>query len=228
MSKTMIMEKQTLSPQLFIIQAGEMFTVDVLGKLVFGRNAGQNKVDVGLRDCFVSRVHGELSKDSGGYYYVDKNSTNGTYHNGRKLFSETKQYLQDGDVLHIYSGNYSVDKAFVAIIFSTDYPKSWKKEEISLGGDVAEVNIGRAGSQSVLMANNMVSENHASFFAASSGWAVVDHNSTNGVFLNNQRLCNAKYLKVGDCIRIVNDILYEMSTEYTLKEGLEKIKNLIK
>lgn len=206
MPKTIIMQKRELTPKLFVIQGKAITSVDVSERMLVGRQTEQNNVDINLNAPFVSRKHGEFGKDDKGYYYTDTGSTNGTYHNGEKITAHNKKYLTDGDVLHIFSGQYNTDNEFVALVFATDYLDKWSCEEISLSKEIAEINIGRTGSKNVLMSDDTVSANHASFFVAKSGWAIVDHKSTNGVYLNNHRLENAKYLKVGDCIRIVNTL----------------------
>ena len=97
-----------------------------------GRQTDQNNVDINLYAPFVSRKHGEFGKDEKGYYYTDTGSTNGTYHNGEKITAHNKKYLTDGDVLHIFSGQYNTDNEFVALVFSTDYLDEWCCEDISL------------------------------------------------------------------------------------------------
>lgn len=220
MPKTIVMQKRILTPKLFVIQNEEINSVDISERMLVGRQTNENHVDISLNAPFVSRKHGELGKDDKGYYYIDTGSANGTYLNCEKLKSYEKKYLTDGDVLHIFSTTYNTDGEFVAFIFSTDYPDKWCCEEILLSKEVAEINIGRAGSKNLLISDDMVSANHASFFIAKSGWAITDHNSTNGVYLNNRRLNKAKYLKVGDCVRIVNTIFVFLGNKILYQKNL--------
>ena len=90
------------------------------------------------------------------------------------------------------------------MIFSTDYPVEFECESVKITQELAEINIGRCGNKKITLNNASVSANHASFFSAQSGWAVVDHNSTNGVYLNNKKLTHPQYLNFGDCVRIAN------------------------
>lgn len=46
----------------------------------------------------VSRLHAELTHENSHYYIVDKNSTNGTFINNRKIQSSEKVILKDSDV----------------------------------------------------------------------------------------------------------------------------------
>lgn len=219
------MRKQALTPKLFVIQNHTITVTDVSEKMLIGRQTEQNSVDVNLNAPFVSRKHGEIHKDDKGYYYLDVGSTNGTYHNAEKVVPHSKKYLADGDVLHIFSGRYDIDNEFVALIFSTDYPSMWNLEEIPLSDDIAEIDIGRTNSNKILMSDNVVSANHASFFVGNSGWAIIDHKSTNGVYINNHRLMNAKYLKIGDCIRIANTMFVYWGDKILYQKNIVKPKN---
>ena len=220
MPKTIVMQKRVLTPKLFVIQESKITALDVSERMMMGRQTEGNNVDINLNAPFVSRKHGEIGKDDKGYFYTDIGSTNGTYHNGEKLAAHIKKYLADGDVLHIFSGQYNTDNEFIALVFSTDYLDEWRCESIELSKEIAEINIGRTGSKNVLMSDDTISANHASFFVANSGWAIVDHNSTNGVYLNNHRLENAKYLKVGDCIRIVNTLFVFLGNKLLYQKNL--------
>lgn len=224
MPKTIIMQRRELNPKLFVIQKGTITSVDISEVMNIGRQTEKNNVDINLDAPFVSRKHGEFGKDDKDYYYRDLGSTNGTYFNGEKIAAYNKKYLTGGDVLHIFSGQYNTDNEFVALVFATDYLDEWSCEEISLSKEIAEINIGRTGSKNVLISDDTVSANHASFFVANSGWAIVDHKSTNGVYLNNHRLENAKYLKVGDCIRIVNTLFVFLGNKMLYQKKLASSK----
>ncbi len=222
MPKTILMQKRELTPKLFVVQKGKMVAIDILEKMVMGRQTENNHVDINLDAPFVSRKHGEIVRDDNGFYYLDTGSANGTYHNGVKIPPYIKKYLADGDVLHILSGQYNSDNEFVAIIFSTDYLEEWSCEEIPLSNEIAEINIGRTGSKNILLNNETISANHASFFVANSGWAIIDHKSTNGVFLNNRRIGNAKYLNIGDCIRIANTLFVFLGNKLLFQKNITK------
>lgn len=222
MSKTIVMQKRALSPKIFIVQEDRITAIDISERMLVGRQTAQNNVDINLNAPFVSRKHGEIVKDDKGYYYTDLGSTNGTYHNGERISAYSKRYLNDGDILHIFSGN--TDREFAALVFSTDYLEEWSCESIFLSKEIAEINVGRIGSNNVLMSDAAVSANHASFFVANSGWSITDHKSTNGVYLNNHRLENAKYLKVGDCIKIVNTLFVFLGNKLLYQKNLAVIK----
>lgn len=208
MSKTILLsEKQQQQPRLLILRENNIDYIDVDHRLILGRKTASAPVDIAIPFNYVSRKHGEFSMDTGGVYYMDTKSTNGTYYNGKKMLPNVKQYLKNGDVLHIFNGSSGSCGDFVCIVFSTDYPEKWETAIINLTDGIAEINIGRVGHHTVSMNDAAVSANHASFFVAKSGWAVIDHNSTNGVYINNARMDRPKYLSIGDCIKIA-DIIF--------------------
>lgn len=204
MAKTIMIEEQYLSPKLFSFVNGIFDSVNIVGRTIIGRSTANNSVDIDLSVGFVSRRHGEINFDEDGVYYIDTDSTNGTYYNGKKLYPRCKQYIHNGDVLQIYRNAPNSSEDFVCLIFCTDYSSGYETGCIEINDNMAEINIGRSGNKNILLHIKAVSENHASFFTAKHGWAIIDHKSTNGVYLNNYRIDSPKYLKVGDCVRIAN------------------------
>ncbi|MBR2714770.1 MAG: FHA domain-containing protein [Ruminococcus sp.] len=221
MSNTVLLQKQNLSPKLFVIYKNKIHDVDFNRPLALGRRTDESKPDLCFDLRFVSRTHGEFSKDDLGYFYVDLGSTNGTYLNGVKLNKNEKAYLKDSDVLHIYSAGFDSDKQFIAIVFATDYFSKWETVAVPLSDSIAEINIGRSGEKNLLVDECTVSANHASFFVANKGWAIIDHSSTNGVFLNNNRLSSPKYLKVGDCVKISNLLFVYLEDKLLYQKRVE-------
>ena len=202
--KTVLMTEKTLQPMLLVIDNGKMKLYPLRGKMRFGRVTANNTTEIPVTAPYVSRAHGEFGREfDGTCYYID-NSRNGTYVNGKMMPLGERIVLQNGDNLCISNGRTDSGAEFVTVIFTTDYPESFTLEKISLDKNVAEINIGRNGKDGVALHDNTVSANHASFFAAQDGWAVIDHRSTNGVFHNNHRIRSPHYLKVGDCVRISN------------------------
>lgn len=202
--KTVIMMEKTLQPMLFVIYNGKLKIYPLRGKMRFGRSTANSTVEIPVTAPYVSRAHGEFGRDFDGTCYYTDNSRNGTYINDKMMPLGERRTLQNGDVLRISNGRTDAGAEFVTVIFSTDYPESFTLEKIPLNKNVAEINIGRHGKDGVALHDNTVSSNHASFFAAQDGWAIIDHKSTNGVFHNNRRIRSPHYLKIGDCVRISN------------------------
>ncbi len=167
-----------------------------------GRNTRTNQVDIDLAEPYVSRHHGELGHDARGWYFTDTDSGTGTYLGSRKVTPGERCYLADGDVLRICNEPMQSAADVVTLVFLTDYPEAFAAGSIPL--NVEEITIGRGSREKLPLGENTVSAHHASFFLADAGWAVVDHNSTNGVWINNRRITHPEYLQCGDCVRIAN------------------------
>jgi ABC-2 type transport system ATP-binding protein len=71
--------------------------------------------------------------------------------------------------------------------------------ELAVGGTVL---IGRDPSVDVVVADSEISSRHASFAPADGGIAVEDLGSTNGTFVNGQRLTGSQRLRAGDRIQL--------------------------
>ena len=204
MDKTVYMEYRTLPPKILVVSDDHIRQIPLSSRMTVGRATAAQSVDIDLAKSFVSRRHGEFGIDDYGAYYFDAGSTNGTSCNGKPLPANYKKYLNNGDVLHISNGARSENKGIVTMVFVTDYPEAFSDKYIELRDNVAEINIGRSGKHDILLSHHAISANHASFFSTATGWAVEDHHSTNGVFVNNDRIGKPTELTPGDCIRIAN------------------------
>ncbi len=218
MAKTVLMTVSETQSVLTYYTENNFFTANINKKIVIGRQTENNNVDIDLGKHYVSRCHGEFNVDNTGTYYTDLNSTNGTYYNGNKLYPHQKQYLKHGDVLHIFNGTPRTPNDFICFIFSTNYFDNVNRSQIDLH-NIAEVNIGRGSDKKYGISDSAVSENHATFFIARDGWAVTDHNSMNGVFINNKRINCAKYLRIGDCVRIVNSYFIYTGASFAVQQN---------
>lgn len=169
-----------------------------------GRNTAQNPCDIALSSPIVSRKHGEFILSDNQYYYKDLNSTNGTYVNGT-LYGKTSDstvQLNDGDRISFeikQSENATQNK--VLGLFTRNAAQ-FRWQIIPLTADMAELSIGRNVTSGLSVSDASVSQKHASFFLSSNGWAIIDHNSTNGVYLNGKRMTRPHYLSMFDVIRI--------------------------
>ena len=162
---------------------------------------------------FVSRKHGEILFADGQYRYKDLESTNGTYINGKYYgrAASCTALLTDGDIISfkVKSPDAAAEKKVVGIFACTDKDIEWS--EIPLLDDMAELCVGRGQQSGLVIEDAYISERHASFFKASGGWAIIDHKSKNGVFLNGIRITAPRYLKNNDVIRIADTyfVFYE-------------------
>lgn len=188
-----------------------MSVVPLHSGMTLGRKTDQSAADIQIDSPIVSRKHGEFLFDGRKFVYRDQGSTNGTYINrilrGKKAKDGIfEQELKNGDILRIDLGfRTHHDEAAVIIIFTLDCTAGADWQELPLTGTSSEINIGRSSrlNAGVKIHNDMVSRKHASFFTAKDGWAVVDHQSLNGVYVNGNRIGEPVYLHPFDVVRIV-------------------------
>ncbi len=177
--------------------------------ITIGRASQSSTCDIQIDSPIVSRNHGEIFIADGAYYYRDLDSTNGTYINNKLYGNKANEAvckLDEGSVIsfEIRQGNERHPKSVVCV-FSFSQNAYSKISEIPLTENIAELQIGRM-AEGVKLDNPMVSKLHASFFNTKNGWAVIDHKSTNGVFLNGKQIGSPKYLNPYDIVRVVNTV----------------------
>ena len=211
MGKTVVYyEEKTNYAKLIVWNKQKITCVDNLKNgHVIGRKTNDSSADVQIDSPLVSRYHGEISFDSGKFFYRDLDSSNGTYLNGYHISKQEGNnsgpiQLNNGDILKIdYRDREKQHEDAVVIIFTTalEYENEW--DRLQLNESVTEIPIGREYS-SINISSNLISKKHGHFFRANKGWAVEDTNSTNGVFLNGVRIEKAQYLFPLDVIRMGN------------------------
>lgn len=167
---------------------------------------GNAHVHIPLESSLVCRNHGEFACVHGSFYYRDLGSANGTFLSGELLRDEDAvRRLRDGDVLRIDLPRQGVSHPeAVTLIYSSTFPgqPQWRSISLERAG---EIHLGRnPAAGGLAFQDQRVSADHAVFFRAKDGWAIADLGSTNGVFLNGQRLMKAAYLRPLDVVRIVS------------------------
>ena len=85
--------------------------VPLKGDMSFGRIYNGPQCDILVRSAIVGRRHGEFVYDDseGVYYYIDNNSLNGTFINGRKLATGETCPLKPGDIVRIATLDFIVE-----------------------------------------------------------------------------------------------------------------------
>ena len=223
MAKTVFFdEKISESAILILYNKQGIITTNSLGILTtIGRNTDQSNCDIKISSPIVSRSHGEIAAINGEYHYRDLNSTNGTYVNNvligkHSILNKQAVVLKDGDVLcfDIRKDGQSRPDCVYAL-FTTFCDVNCKWDKLELVDDIAEVCVGRSNQSGLQIDNDMISEKHASFFCSSNGWAIIDHQSTNGVYLNGKKMSAPRYLEAYDVVRIV-DTYFIFTGEYLL------------
>lgn len=157
--------------------------------------------DIVLASRFVSGHHARIEPAGPGHRIVDVGSTNGMLYEGRRVPSHD---LCDGDVLRIgdpATGSFvtltyrngSVQRAAPASTASQSYP---------LDPNDPQITIGRVGCD-VTLESPQVSRFHAQIDRAPGGGAILrDAGSSNGTFVNGERLGGPHTLRAGDVIQI--------------------------
>lgn len=212
--------------------SGSVTTYPITQRTAIGRIPNEDMKSIVISSSIVSRKQGEINIANGEYYYKDTESKNGTYINGEvygiKVLSEkTETILKDGDILLVdLKKNGRHDPECVLMLFLTSVSSEHDWRRIELNADMKEICIGRSETSGLQMENAMISEKHASFFCAKSGWAIIDHASTNGVFLNGRRLSSPRYLSKYDVVRICDSFFVFMEDCIVYTEEPRKEKNL--
>lgn len=80
--------------------------VALLEKFPFVIGKKKENVDLVLNDYSVSRIHARITREDGGIYIEDVNSTNGTFKNGLRLQPYEKRKLESGDELKLGKTEY--------------------------------------------------------------------------------------------------------------------------
>ena len=188
--------------------------IQLNGNMTVGRQNSTSTTDIILSSSIVGRRHGEFLYDSstGDYYYVDNNSTNGTYINGNKLppFNErgTRAYrLSDGDILRIDSSSLNAPHPqAVLMIFSRNIDSSAKWQCFNMANQ-NNITIGRGRQNLICLQDMMSSREHAVISIGQGGVTITDMRSQNGTIVNGAYVNGARRLFNFDVIRIANTLL---------------------
>lgn len=193
----------------FINKSGIIFSRKIDKNELIGRKSESGRGTIQIPSAIVSRSHGEINVINDSYYYRDVQSLNGTYINGTTFLNKDSAIqataLNDGDIIGFdlqKDGVHHPDRTIAIFSRTLDINADW--ERIPLNSSMAEICIGRSVESGMKIENEMISEKHASFFLSCRGWSIIDHNSTNGVYLNGKRLGAPVYLSEFDVIRIAD------------------------
>ena len=196
---------------LIIDKSKKPVMIELNGRKTLGRDYEEAECDILLDSTIVSRNHGEFLYEDmeGSYYYIDHNSLNGTYLNGRKLdpYNErgVKAYkLHDGDLIRIDRSDLSEPHPeAVLIIFNTSYDRD-EKWNTFLVEKQTKITIGRENRCSLIINDLMASREHAVMRKIYNNWYLEDCESKNGVSLNGNELLHECNLHKLDVFRIAN------------------------
>lgn len=162
--------------------------------------------EIRIESPSVAEAHGRIALVDGQYLYRDLGCEYGTRLNRKRLGAgssdvEDTAALSSGDVLRFKPAEDS-GSGCVTALFTRNLPRDTRFETIALSENTSEIRIGRSDEAGFTIRNDAVSEKHASFFRSENGWVLIDHASTNGVFLNGKRLTTPRYLSPSDTVSI--------------------------
>ncbi len=159
--------------------------------------------DIVLPQSYVSGNHGRLEFKDPAWIYTDLDSTNGTYINGER---QTQVALHDGDILRI--GDPQGNSVSLTFRLPSDGKDTLLHGQAHLGGtalgdqQAQSFSIGRNPQADLPLEAAVVSWNHARLDHTTRGDILTDLNSTNGTFVNGQRIRQPVPLKQGDVVQI--------------------------
>lgn len=175
--------------------------------------------DWAIIDPMVSREHAIIKEDQDGFYIEDRGSRNGTFVNKEKIL---RRKLSDLDEIRIGSAAFhfsgkegQTDSEISASSASEPISSAPTKEnlgtwalEVISGKEVGRffalsperLSIGR-GKTDVIVNDPKVSRHHADLEWSEEGFILVDLKSTNGVFVNDQKV-DRKLLSAEDVMTV--------------------------
>ena len=186
---------------------------------IFGRTKG----DIMINDHEISSVHCQIHYADGAHHVLDMSSTNGTFVNNERIL---KSRLQHNDLISIGQSairfqlisrrefaeiqvkglNLAAMKAELGtrqIKMNVVYPDG--TSESLVFKDQTEIVIGRNAAFGRFQDDDQLSRLHARIFIHEDGEIYIeDHNSTNGVFVNSEKITAAQMTKSSDIVVIGN------------------------
>lgn len=167
-----------------------------LGNTALSLGRGKDN-DLMVASKFVSSHHARIEPDGKRHKIIDLNSTNGLLFNGIRVPAHT---FNDGDVVRIgdpLTGNF-VTLTYQNLAQPAQSPAVQSLNRFDLTAPV--ISLGREGN-ALNLPNPQVSRQHADIRMIQGGHEVRDLNSTNGTFVNGNRI-QAHRLVRGDVIQI--------------------------
>ncbi len=182
----------------YVGQQVQKFALDK-AQITLGR---QTDNDIVLAAPVVSSHHARLQQEGASYRIVDLGSANGLVSEGQRV---AQKLLADGDVLTIanqvavqYRRAVGFMPAGGGLETATEPAKM-----VALPTDQEPVRIGRAPDNQIVLDHPQISRYHAMIERMGVGrYRIHDLKSTNGIFVNNQRVDREAWLKEGDEIGI--------------------------
>ncbi len=175
-------------------------------QLQIGRNKEQ--CDIVIPDDIVSKLHGTFLIQGDRTYYMDRDSSNGTFvgHAGQKrLLSAKDGYMEIFDKTVLRIGNIHAPDRMILILFHI-MPEGEVWEKKNLDTDV--IGIGRLSGNQIVLKHPGISENHCAIRRENGNYILYDNRSVNGTMVNGRNISAPTALKDKDLIQILDYQLF--------------------
>jgi pSer/pThr/pTyr-binding forkhead associated (FHA) protein len=141
-----------------------------------------------FKSSLVSRRHAEFRAKDGILEVRDLNSTNGTFIGDEKIKPGEWRKLEDGQDMNL--GGVALEWRNTSVDASKSYAlQDTTGRKIPVPGNSPEgLTIGRQNGNELQIASSEVSRNHAQVYQTKDGLLVQDLGSTNGTFVNEEKL----------------------------------------
>lgn len=182
--------------------------LDTYGKeqLQAGRNREQ--CDIVIPDDIVSKIHGTFLIQGERTYYMDRDSSNGTfigYAGQKRLLAARDGYVEIFDKTVLRIGNIHAPDRMVLLLFHI-MPEGevWKQK--SLNEDM--IRIGRSPENQIVLKHPGISENHCMIRRENGSFVLYDNRSASGTMLNGRNISAPAALKDKDLVQILDYQLF--------------------
>jgi len=170
--------------------------------------------DIILHSSIVSNYHAIIDLDDNLCILTDCGSTNGIFVNGIRI--HTCQ-LNNGDTLRIDDTNNPHHEGILLVysVIQEDNDEKWVEYPLSVKDTVT---IGRISSNDITLDHQTISRQHAKIKHCDDKFVIEDLRSTNGTFVNSERISSSYTLTENDIIFIGNTkiIYYKEKLLYTV------------
>ena len=213
--------------RLIILANGEMYEYDLSlfdkDRLYFGCDEANCDITIPAGNV-VSPVHGKIKMTGSDMYIADMGSTTGTWilENNTYIRMDAKRYYHKNAadmILRIESPDHNTG-ASVAMIFTNSENKSaWKCVPLQDG----ITTIGRDPRNTIALDSSSFSRKHAAIKKEYGQYMIADYGSTNGVYVNGERVMGSCQVGEKDLIQIANSLFFILNGQLLYQNAMNGI-----